>query len=41
MCTCMYVDEAVGDINTADVGFFTLKADGTRDPTNTENISLW
>ena len=34
------LDEAVGDINTADVGFFTLKADGTRDPTNTENISV-
>ena len=30
----------VANINSADIPFFTLKSDGTRDPTNTENVSI-
>jgi len=36
----MVLEKAVSDINTADIGYYTLKADETRDPTNTENISI-
>ena len=34
------LEKAVFDINTADIGFHTPNAGGTRDPTNTENISI-
>ena len=30
----------MSDVNRSDIPYFTVKADGTRDPTNTENISL-
>ena len=36
----MVLEKAVFDIKTADIGFHTLKADGARDPTNTENMSI-
>ena len=36
----MVREAIVANVNTADIPFFTLKADGTRDMTNTENISV-
>jgi len=30
----------MSDVNWSDIPYFTVKADGTRDPTNTENISV-
>ena len=32
--------DVVSDVNGSDIPYFTVKADGTRDPTNTENISV-
>lgn len=34
------MENVVNDIKEADIPFFSIKADGTRDPTNTENISV-
>ena len=34
------LEKAVFDINTVDIGFHPPNAGGTRDPTNTENISI-
>jgi len=36
----MVRETIVTNINTADIPFFSLIADGTRDPTSTENISI-
>ena len=33
-------EDIVEKIKTADVPYFTLKVDGTKDPTGTENISI-
>jgi len=33
-------DYQYSDGRRSDIPFFTVKADGTRDPTNTENISV-
>ena len=40
LMSSMVREAIVANINTADIPFFTLKADGTRDPTNTENVSI-
>lgn len=40
LMSSMVREAVVANINTADIPFFTLKADGTRDPTNTENVSV-
>jgi len=32
--------DVLSDVNGSDIPYFTVKADGTRDPTNTENISV-
>ena len=40
LMSSMVREALVANINTADIPFFTLKADGTRDPTNTENVSV-
>ena len=34
------IKNVVNDIKEADIPFFSIKIDGTRDPTNTENISV-
>ena len=33
-------ENIIDNIKTADVPYFTLKVDGTKDPTGTENISI-
>ena len=38
--TNMVRQATVANVNSADIPYFTLKADGTRDPTNTEHISV-
>lgn len=40
LMSSMVREAIVVNINAADIPFFTLKSDGTRDPTNTENVSV-
>jgi len=40
LMSSMVREAIVANINTADIPFFTLKADGMRDSTNTENTSV-
>ena len=34
------IEETISDITSADIPYYTIKSDGTRDRTNTENVSV-
>ena len=34
------IEETICDITSADIPYYTIKSDGTRDRTNTENVSV-